>query len=86
MTEDKLSLLRESPIIYKAGKPTSVIVDLELFQYLLDRLDDCEDYKLFSDPEVIASLRAGQADLEAGRVVSMTDLVKELGLEDELRS
>jgi hypothetical protein len=85
MTEDKLALLRESPVVYQAGKPTSVIVDIELFQYLLNRLEDCEDYDLFNDPKVIAGLQAGQADLQAGRVTSMADLVKELGLEDELR-
>ena len=86
MVEDKLALLRESPVVYQAGKPTSVIVDIGLFQYFLDKLVDWEDQELFSDPEVIAGLQAGQADLEAGRVISMADLVRELGVEDELRS
>ncbi len=85
MTEDKISLLRDSPIVYKAGKATSVIVDIELFQYLLNRLQDCEDNELFSDATVIVDLQAGEADIQAGRVTSMADLIEELGLEDELR-
>ena len=39
MVEDKLALLRESPVVYQAGKPTSVMVDVALFERLLRSLD-----------------------------------------------
>jgi hypothetical protein len=84
MTEDKLSLLRESPVVYEAGKPTSVIVDIELFQYLLDRLEDCEDYELLGDPEVVKRLHAARRDHLAGRVTSHEDLIEKLELDSEV--
>jgi hypothetical protein len=84
MDEDKFALLRESPVVYKAGVATSVIVDIELFRYLLDRLADCEDYDLFSDPEVIERLQAARQDHLAGRVTSHEDLIEKLGLDSEV--
>jgi len=85
MAEEVTISLQDLPVVYEAGEPKSVIVDIGLFRYMLNRLAKQEDMDLFADPEVIQGLLAGQADLEAGRVVSMTDLIAELGLEDELR-
>ena len=62
----------------------AVVVDIRLFQALIDRLEELEDQELFSDPEIIAQLEAAQADHLAGRVVSYEDALKQLGLESEL--
>ena len=78
------SVIKELPTVYKYGEPTAVVVDIKLFRSLLYRLQELEDQKLFSDPEVIAGLQAGQYDYLAGRMTSFEDVVKELGLEDEL--
>ena len=61
-----------------------MVVDIKLFRLLLDRLQELEDQGLFSDPEIIAGLQAGQDDYLAGRMTSLQDVVKELGLGDEL--
>lgn len=61
-----------------------MVVDIRLFQALIDRLDELEVRKLFSDPEIIARLEAARADHLAGRVVSFEDALKQLGLESEL--
>lgn len=78
------SVIEELPTVYKYGEPTAVVVDIKLFRLLLDRLQELEDQELFSDPEIIAGLQAGQDDYLAGRMTSLEDVVKELGLEDEL--
>ena len=78
------SVIGELPTVYKYGEPTAVVVDIKLFRFLLDKLQELEDQKLFSDPEVIAGLQAGQDDYLAGRMTSFEDVVKELGLEEEL--
>jgi len=77
-------VIKELPTVYKYGEPTAVVVDIKLFRLLLDRLQELEDQKLFSDPEVIAGLQAGQDDYLAGRMTSLEDVIKELGLENEL--
>ena len=74
------SVIKELPTVYKYGEPTAVVVDIKLFRLLLDRLQELEDQKLFSDPEVIAGLQAGQGDYLAGRMTSFEDVVKELGI------
>ncbi len=76
--------IEELPIIFKDGKPMAVVVDIKQFQLLLDRLEELEDRELFSDPEIIAGLQAGQDDYLAGRMTSLEKVVKELGLENEL--
>ena len=78
------SVIKALPTVYKYGEPTAVVVDIKLFRLLLDRLQELEDQKLFSDPEVIAGLQAGQDDYLAGRMTSLEDVIKELGLENEL--
>jgi len=84
VTSELNSVIKELPTVYKYGEPTAVVVDIKLFRFLLDRLQELEDQKLFSDPEVIAGLQAGQDDYLAGRMTSLEDVIKELGLENEL--
>jgi len=78
------SVIKELPTVYKYGEPTAVVVEIKLFRFLLNRLEELEDRDLFSDPEIIAGLQAGQDDYLTGRMTSFEDVVKELGLEDEL--
>jgi hypothetical protein len=73
------SVLEELPTVYKHGEPTAVVVDIKLFRVLLDRLEELEEQELFSDPEIIAGLQAGQDDYLAGRMTSLEDVIKELG-------
>jgi len=81
-----MTLLEELrlPIIYQNGEPAAVVVDIRLFQALIDRLEELEDQGLLSDPAIIARLEAARADHLAGRVVSYEDALKQLGLESEL--
>jgi len=78
------SLIKELPVVYEGGKPTAVLIDIEVFELLLERLEELEDGELFSDPKVIARLRKAREDHLAGRVTSHADLIRELGLEGEL--
>jgi hypothetical protein len=77
-------LIRELPVVYERGEPTAVLIDIEVLDLLLERLEELEDRELFSDPKVIACLRKAREDHLAGRVTSHADLIRELGLEGEL--
>jgi len=80
------SMIEELPTVYRRGEPTAVVVDIKLFRVLLDRLEELEDQELFSDSEIIAGLQAGQDDYLASRMTSLEDVIKDLGLEDELQA
>ena len=82
VTKTKLdrSLIRELPVVYEGGKPTAVLVDIKVFELLLESLEDLEDRELLSD-RVIARLRQAREDHLAGRVTSHADLIRELGLD-----
>ena len=88
MTATKMKLdrplIKELPVVYEGGEPTAVLIDIEVFDLLLERLGALEDRELFNDPKVIARLRRAREDHLAGRVTSHADLVRELGLEGEL--
>lgn len=58
-----------------------MIIDLKLLEALLEKLDEIEEREMLSDPEVIKSLQEGQANREAGRVISHEELIKELGFQ-----
>ena len=77
-------LIKELPIVYEGGEPTAVLMDIKVFEVLLERLEELEDRELFSAPKVIARLRKAREDHLAGRVTSRANLVRELGLEGEL--
>ena len=41
---------KKSPeIVFKEGKPTAVILDIEEYQEMLERLEDMEDLKMLAD-------------------------------------
>jgi len=77
-------LIRELPVVYEGGEPTAVLIDIEVLDLLLERLEELDDRELFSDPKVIVRLRKAREDHLAGRVTSHAELVRELGLEGEL--
>jgi hypothetical protein len=77
-------LIKEFPLVYEGGEPTAVLVDINVFGLLLERLEELEDRELFSDPKVIARLKEAREDHLARRVTSHAELIKELGLESEL--
>ncbi|MBS1254019.1 MAG: hypothetical protein MAG451_03075 [Anaerolineales bacterium] len=72
------------PMIYEEGEPKAVVLDLHVFQTLLQRLDELEERELLNDPAIVEGLQKAREDHLAGRLTSHTDLIKELGLEGEL--
>lgn len=72
------------PVIYEKGEPTAILLDIHIFEALLQRLDALEERELLGDPEVVAGLRKAREDHLTGRLISHTNLIKELGLEGEL--
>ncbi len=72
------------PLIYEQGEPKAVVLDLNVFQMLLQRLDELEERELLNDPAIVEGLQKAREDHLAGRLTSHNDLIKELGLEGEL--
>ena len=77
-------LIRELPVVWEGGEPTAVLIDIKVFDLILERLEELDDRELFSDPKVIVRLRKAREDHLAERVTSHANLVRELGLEGEL--
>jgi PHD/YefM family antitoxin component YafN of YafNO toxin-antitoxin module len=40
---------REPEIIFSGGKPTAVIIDIDDYQEMLERLEDAEDLKILTE-------------------------------------
>ena len=40
---------REPEIIFRGGKPAAVILDIEAYQEMLERLEDAEDLKMLTE-------------------------------------
>lgn len=40
---------KEPEIVFREGKPTAVILDIEEYQEILERLEDAEDLKILED-------------------------------------
>ncbi len=69
------------PVIYEMGEPVAVVIDLDVFEAIVKRLEGLEDEALFSDPAIVARLQKAREDHLAGRVVSREALLRELGLD-----
>jgi len=76
--------LDQLPIIYEKGEPKAAVIDIKLLETLLERLDELEEKELLDDPKIVEGLMKAREDHLAGRITSHADLIKELGLEDEL--
>ncbi|MEA3338486.1 MAG: hypothetical protein U9R15_00830 [Chloroflexota bacterium] len=77
-------LIKDFPLIYERGEPTAVLVDINVFELLLKKLEELEDRELFGDPKIVARLKQARQDHLAGRVTPHAELIRELGLESEL--
>ena len=40
---------KEPEIIFRGGKPAAVIIDIDEYQEMLERLEDAEDLKILAD-------------------------------------
>ncbi len=40
---------KEPEIIFRGGKPAAVILDIEVYQEMLERLEDIEDLKMLAE-------------------------------------
>ncbi|MBM3241357.1 hypothetical protein FJZ31_34180 [Candidatus Poribacteria bacterium] len=76
--------LDELPVIYEKGEPKAAVIDIKLLAALLERLDELEEKELLDDPKIVEGLMKAREHHLTGRITSHTDLIKELGLEDEL--
>jgi hypothetical protein len=77
-------LLDELPVIYEKGQPKAAVIEIKLLEALLERLDELEEKELLNDPEIIEGLMKARENHVAGKITSHADLIKELGLGDEL--
>jgi PHD/YefM family antitoxin component YafN of YafNO toxin-antitoxin module len=66
------TLRQQPPIIYKEGKPTAVILDIDVYEDLLEKLEDYEDLRAIEEIKK-------QRPLE---YTPLEDYLKELGIED----
>ncbi len=64
---------REDVVILRDGQPVAIITPFDA--------DALYWYKREHDPEFIASIARGRADVAAGRTISQEDLVRKLGLD-----
>ena len=76
--------LDELPVIYEKGEPQAAVIDIKLLEIILERLDELEEKELLGDPKIIEGLMKARENHLVGRITSHVDLIKELGLEDEL--
>jgi len=76
--------MKEFPLVYEKGEPTAVLVDINVFEFLLRRLEELDGRELFGDPEVVARLKQARQDHLTGRVTPHAELITELGLVSEL--
>src|SRR4051794_7003557 len=74
LTEQAMREPEQPIVVEKHGKPAVVLVDARYFEGLLETLD------LLADPDAIAQLRRGLADLDAGRLIHHEKVRKEVGL------
>ena len=72
------------PLFIRMANQRLFLVDINVFELIIKRLEELEDEALFSDPEVVMQLKEAKKDHVAGRITSHADLIRELGVEDEL--
>ena len=65
--------IRKAPaVVYKDGKPTAVILDIEDYEELLEKIEDWEDLQAIEEIK----------KRKQPEYVPLEDYLKELGLED----
>ncbi len=63
-----VSRTKRPALVTKSGRPVAVVTALDP--------DEFEDWILANAPDFVRAMREGDADLAAGRTVSLTDLIR----------
>lgn len=71
---EELEKSHETVAITRNGEPKLAVMSWDLYQSMVETMD------IMSDPELVAQMRKGIADIEAGRVIPWEEARKELGL------
>lgn len=71
---DEVNERHEHVVITRNGRPAAVVLSSEEYEALAETLEVLED------DEALDALRESEADVRAGRVYSLDDVRRELGL------
>jgi len=71
---DEVNERHEHIVITRNGRPAGVVLSSDEYEALAETLD------VLSDDEALVSLRESEADVRAGRVYSLDEVRRELGL------
>ncbi|MDQ3571739.1 MAG: type II toxin-antitoxin system Phd/YefM family antitoxin [Actinomycetota bacterium] len=72
---DEVNDRHEHVVITRKGRPAGVVLSNEEYDALVETLEVLED------EDTLAALRESEEDVRDGRLVSLSDLRRELGLE-----
>lgn len=65
---------RETIVVTRRGKPVLALMDWELYESIMETME------IMGDPEAIKALRESIRDLQAGRIVSLDEVRREIDL------
>ncbi len=71
---DEVSERHEHVVITRNGRPAGVVLSSDEYESLVETLDVLED------EEALKALRESESDVQAGRVYSLDEVRRELGL------
>ena len=71
---DEVETRHEHVVITRKGRPAAVVISTEEWEALEDTLD------ILQDEETLAALRESDNDVTAGRLFSLDEVRRELGL------
>jgi prevent-host-death family protein len=71
---DEVEQRHEHLVITRNGRPAAVVLSSDEFEALAETLE------ILGDPDTVQALRESEEDVAAGRVYSLEDVRRELGL------
>ncbi len=71
---DEVATRHEHVVITRKGRPVAIVVSAEEWEAVEETLE------ILQDDEALASLRASEEDVKAGRLFSLDEVRRELGL------
>ena len=71
---DDVEARHEHVVITRRGRPTAVVISTEEWEALEETLE------ILQDEETLAALRESEEDVKAGRLFSLDEVRRELGL------
>jgi len=71
---DDVAARHEHVVITRKGRPAAIVVSLEEWEAVEETLE------ILQDDEMLASLRESEEDVKAGRLFSLDEVRRELGL------